>query len=196
MIQSKKDLAEYLQADAVAQHRSPVRRLRDVIQGVIFPDYKHEWHRTLRLLEYWANKKSSGLGTRLMRCYYRRKYLKLSALTGIDCPINVIGPGTWFNHGKVLVSMYASIGAGCKILNDVTIGGQGRYDRAKAATIGNRVFIGAGAKLCGGITIADDCVIGANSVVLSSFTEPGITIAGAPARKVSNEGSYHYLNRI
>lgn len=195
MIQTKDDLKRYLDADNLAQHRTGCRTLSSLISGFLFPDYKYEWHRTLRYLEYWANKKSSGLLTRLMRFYYWRKYLKLSALTGIDCPINVIGPGTWFNHGKVLVSMYASIGSDCKILNDVTIGGQGRYDRAKAATIGDRVFIGAGAKLCGDIIIADDCVIGANSVVLSSFTETGITIAGAPARKVSNEGSYHYLNK-
>lgn len=195
MIKTKADLAYYLAEDAKAQHRQGNRSLVATIKGLVLPDYKYEWHRTLRKLEYWANKDTHGIVTRVMRFYYRRKYIKLSALTGIDCPINVIGPGTWFNHGKVLVSMYASIGSGCKILSDVTIGGQGRYDKAKSATIGNRVFIGGGAKILGNIVIADDCVIGANAVVTKSFTEPGITIAGVPARKISDEGSYYYLNK-
>lgn len=40
----------------------------------------------------------------------------------------------------------------------------------------------------GDIRIADGIVIGANSVVNTSFLEEGITIAGAPARKVSDKG--------
>jgi len=195
MIRTKEDLARYLRADDVAQHRSPIKGLRARLDAWLFPDYKYEWSRCLRKFEYWANQPGHGPIVRLMRLYYRARYVRLCAVTGIDCPINVIGPGTWFNHGKVLVSMYAKIGANCKILSDVTIGGQGRYDRARAATIGDRVFIGSGARLIGDITIADDCVIGANAVVTKSFTESGITIAGIPARKVSNEGSFHYLNK-
>lgn len=195
MIKTKEDLAYYLEADRKAQHRGSEKGVRVCINRWLFPDYKYEWHQTLRRFEYWANQPGHGFWTRLMRFYYRRRFIRLRALTGIDCGINVIGPGTWFNHGKVLVSDFAKIGANCKILSDVTIGGQGRYDKAKAATVGDRVFIGSGARLIGDITIADDCVIGANAVVLSSFTEPGVTIAGAPARKVSNEGSYYYLNK-
>ena len=61
--------------------------------------------------------------------------------------------------------------------------------------IGDRVFIGSGAKIIGNITIADDVVIGANAVVIHSITEPGITVAGNPAKKVSNTGSFYYLNK-
>ena len=56
------------------------------------------------------------------------------------------------------------------------------------AKIGDNVYIGPD-KTFGSITIADDIAIGANSVVNSSFTQPGITIAGIPAKKVSNKGS-------
>lgn len=44
--------------------------------------------------------------------------------------------------------------------------------------------IGVGAKLIGDIVIADDIVVGAGAVVVSSFTEPGITIGGVPARRI------------
>ena len=37
------------------------------------------------------------------------------------------------------------------------------------------------------MTIADNITIGVNAVVTKSFTEPGIVIAGAPARKIRNK---------
>jgi serine O-acetyltransferase len=55
--------------------------------------------------------------------------------------------------------------------------------------IGNDVFIGPGAVIFGPVEIADGIAIGANSFVNKSFEEPNITIAGSPARKVSNKGS-------
>ena len=54
---------------------------------------------------------------------------------------------------------------------------------------GDNVYIGPGAMLFGPIRIADDIAIGANAVVNRSFLEPGITIAGAPAMKISDHGS-------
>ena len=116
-------------------------------------------------------------------------------LTDIELPPNVAGPGLHLSHGKVVISSKARIGSNCKILSDVTIGGQGRYDRPGAPKIGNRVFIGSGAKIIGDISIADDVVIGANAVVTKSILEPGITVAGNPAVKVSNTNSYHYLHK-
>ena len=80
-------------------------------------------------------------------------------------------------------------------MSDVTIGGQGRYDVAGAPTLGNRVWVGSGAKIIGPIKIADDVVIGANAVVCKDITEPNTTWVGAPAKKVSDTGSWHYLNR-
>ena len=50
-------------------------------------------------------------------------------------------------------------------------------------TIGDRVFIGTGAKLLGPITIGDDVRIGANAVVIDDVPA-GATVVGAPARVV------------
>lgn len=75
--------------------------------------------------------------------------------------------GFWSSYftWKIVVGSIAKLGCNCKILSDVTIGGQGRYDKHRAPQIGDRVFIGSGAKIIGNITIADDVVIGANAVV-------------------------------
>ena len=54
----------------------------------------------------------------------------------------------------------------------------------RCPVIGNNVMMGAGAKVIGNVTIADNIKIGAGAVVASSFTEPGITIGGVPARKL------------
>lgn len=50
--------------------------------------------------------------------------------------------------------------------------------------IGDRCFIGIGAIVLPGVTIANDCIIGAGSIVTKSFLEPGMVIAGNPARVI------------
>lgn len=64
-----------------------------------------------------------------------------------------------------------------KIYDDAT-------DFVGSITIGNNVFIGAYSILLPGIMIADNCIIGAGSVVCKSCTEPGTIIAGNPAKQI------------
>lgn len=70
----------------------------------------------------------------------------------------------------------------------VNIGADARMHDA-APTIGDNVYIGPGAKIFGKIQIADGIAIGANAVVNKSFFEQDISIAGVPARKISEEGT-------
>lgn len=50
--------------------------------------------------------------------------------------------------------------------------------------IGNSCFIGAGAIILPCVSIADNCIIGAGSVVTRSFNNPGMMIAGNPAKEL------------
>ena len=50
-------------------------------------------------------------------------------------------------------------------------------------TIGNRVYIGAGAKIIGKLTVGDGARIGANAVVTEDVP-PGCTAVGVPARLI------------
>lgn len=52
--------------------------------------------------------------------------------------------------------------------------------------IGDNVFIGAGAKILGDITIANNTTIAANAVVIHSIENEGCTLAGIPAKIVGN----------
>ena len=84
-------------------------------------------------------------------------------------------------HSKALV------GENCRIDRCVSIGSI--HYPAAAPQIGDNVFIGPGAVIDGDIEIAAGIAIGANSYVNKSFREPDITIAGCPARKISDKGS-------
>lgn len=130
------------------------------------------------------------------RFYYALKLQRLKRQTGIDICPNTCGAGLHIVHGKVLVGANARIGENCKILSDVTVGIQGRYDRPQAPVIGNNVYIGTGARIIGGVRIADNVVIGANAVVLKDVLTPNVTIAGNPAQVVSQQGSEPYIKRI
>ena len=56
-------------------------------------------------------------------------------------------------------------------------------ETSKPITIGNSVWIGAHATICGGVTIGDHAVIGAGAVVLRDVPENTI-VAGVPAKKI------------
>jgi serine O-acetyltransferase len=86
----------------------------------------------------------------------------------------------------------ARIGANCRIHVDVVIGTRPGPDDL-VPQLGENCYIGPGAKLFGDIVIGPNTAIGANAVVNSSFLEGFCTIAGAPARKVSDTPSTEFI---
>lgn len=107
-----------------------------------------------------------------------------------------IGPGIILLHtGAIYIHPATKIGANCVIGAQVVIG-QSRMDDVRVPTIGDNVFIGAGAKIVGPITVRNNCVIGANAVVLKDTPEYA-TLVGIPARvaKVGKPKSARQQNR-
>lgn len=147
----------------------------------------------LRNSEYYNNR---GGCFNLLRLYYSYKLKVLSLRTGMELAPGVAEMGVKVNHGKCIISKYAKIGEDSVIVGFVTIGGIGGKRDNGAAIIGKRVFISSGARIIGPIHIADDVVIGANAVVVKDITEPGITVAGVPAKKISDKGSEEYIQTI
>ena len=111
------------------------------------------------------------------------KILKLLSqiLTGIDLPCEVqVGRRLIIEHfGDIIISGDTIIGDDVIIRNGVTIGLK-RTGETGAPILGNRVDIGAGAKLLGAIRIGDDVVIGANAVVLQDIPANSLAV-GVPA---------------
>ena len=103
-------------------------------------------------------------------------------LTGIELPCEAtLGKRFRIDHfGGIVISGDAVFGDDCVIRNGVTVGL--RYTGVRGAPIlGNRVDVGAGAKILGAIRIGDDVAIGANAVVLKDVPSNSIAV-GIPAR--------------
>ena len=92
-----------------------------------------------------------------------------------------IGRGTHLAYGGIGVVIHkdAVIGENCVIESNVTIGGRNNCPRVPV--IGDRVFIGSGARILGDVHVGSGSVIGANAVVLHDVP-PRCTAAGVPAR--------------
>ena len=89
-----------------------------------------------------------------------------------------------------MINADVRIGSNCVIAPHALIGFETRFSKGASPKIGNNVYIAPGVRIFGSITIADNIAIGAGSVVTRSFTEEGITIAGVPAKKISEKGSF------
>lgn len=103
--------------------------------------------------------------------------------TGIEIhPGAKIGQRLVIDHGMgVVIGETSEIGNDCIIFHGVTLGGS-KFDPVKRhPTIGNRVLIGAGAKILGPITLGDGSRVGANSVVAKDVPA-GATVVGNPMR--------------
>ncbi len=99
-------------------------------------------------------------------------------LTGIEIhPGATIGKRLVIDHGmSVVIGETAVIGDDCLIYHEVTLGGKTLDPVKRHPTLGNRVTIGAGAKLIGAIKIGDDVRIGANSVVTQDVANGKVVV--------------------
>jgi serine O-acetyltransferase len=109
-------------------------------------------------------------------------------LTGVEIhPAANIGPGLFIDHGcGVVIGETAIIGSNCILFHGCTLGGTGKELGKRHPTIGDRVVVGAGAKVLGNITLGNDVKIGAGSVVVKSATD-NCTIVGIPGRAIPRD---------
>ena len=107
-------------------------------------------------------------------------------VTGIEIhPGAQIGEGLFIDHGMgVVIGETAEIGDDCHILQGVTLGGTSMHRTKRHPTLGNRVTVGAGAKLIGAVEIGDNARIGAGSVVVANVPE-NATVVGVPGHVVA-----------
>jgi serine O-acetyltransferase len=133
----------------------------------------------------WIHRITHWLWKRDVR--FLARYLSQLArwLTGIEIhPGATIGKGFFIDHGMgVVIGETAEIGKDVTLYHGVTLGGTSLNKGKRHPTIGDRVVIGAGAKVLGNITIGADSRIGANAVVVKSAPENSV-IVGVPGQIV------------
>lgn len=94
-----------------------------------------------------------------------------------------IGKRTLFGYGGIGVVIHkrAVIGENCVIGTNVTIGG--RTKSKEVPVIGDDVYIATGAKVLGNVKVGNECVIGANAVVIHDVPD-NCVVAGIPAKVI------------
>ncbi len=94
------------------------------------------------------------------------------------------GPGFVLMHPVgVIINSKVRGGSNVTLESGVVIGD----NKGSSPVLGSEVFIGAGAKVFGGITIGSGVNIGANAVVCKSAAE-GVLMLGVPARPHRSDG--------
>lgn len=121
-------------------------------------------------------------------------YKQLMYKTSIQLPLGTnVGGGLKFYHfGNVVINKNTTIGKNISIYNGVSIGINGQ---SFPPIIGDNVVICTGAKVIGNIIIGNNCVIGANSVVIRDIPENSVAV-GVPARVLKNKGGYNYAQQF
>ncbi|MEN6498925.1 MAG: serine O-acetyltransferase [Rectinema sp.] len=106
-------------------------------------------------------------------------------LTGIEIhPAAKIGRRIFIDHGMgVVIGETAIIGDDVTLYHGVTLGGTSLEKKKRHPTVGDRVTIGAGAKILGDIHIGSDSRIGANAVVVKDVP-PNSVVVGIPGQAV------------
>lgn len=113
-------------------------------------------------------------------------------LTGIEIhPGATIGHGFFIDHGMgVVIGETTEIGDDVTLYHGVTLGGTSLEKGKRHPTLGNRVVVGAGAKILGAIEIGEDTRVGANAVVVKSMP-PNSVVVGVPGQVVSRLHPHH-----
>ena len=106
--------------------------------------------------------------------------------TGIEIhPGATIGSRFFIDHGMgVVIGETAEVGEDVTLYHGVTLGGTSLNKGKRHPTLGDRVVVGAGAKILGAITIGEDTRIGANAVVVKSVP-PNAVVVGVPGQNVA-----------
>lgn len=135
------------------------------------------WHRGAHSLWSWGWYLPARLISHLSRF-----------ITGIEIhPGATIGRRVVIDHGMgVVIGETAMVGDDCLIYHGVTLGGKTPTSRDRAVgrrhpQLGNRVSVGTGAAILGSVTIGDDAIIGALSVVLEDVPAGALAV-GIPAK--------------
>lgn len=133
----------------------------------------------------WIHRISHWLWLREVKFLARALSQFARSITGIEIhPGAQIGRGLFIDHGMgVVIGETAIVGDEVTLYHGVTLGGTSLSKGKRHPTIGDRVTIGAGAKVLGNITIGSDSRIGANAVVVKPAPENSV-IVGVPGQIV------------
>jgi len=134
----------------------------------------------------YANKIKTPFISHLLKIIYIFLKFISEIMTGVQLSVNSdIGAGFYIGHFSCVIVTAKKIGKNCSIGQGVTIGSKGAGKSNGWPTLGDNVYIGAGAKIIGNIVIGNNVSIGANAVVTKDIPD-NCTAVGIPAKILIN----------
>ena len=158
-----------------AQERDPAARSAAEV-ALCYPGLHAVWSYRF---SHWLWRHDMKLVARIVSAVTR-------SVTGVDIhPAAVLGEGLLIDHATgVVIGETAEVGAQVTLYQGVTLGGTSLSKGKRHPTVGDRVTIGAGAKILGPITIGHDSRIGANAVVVREVP-PNSVVVGVPGQVIA-----------
>lgn len=161
----KEDLAAAINSDPAARNGLEV--------ALTYPGVHAVWAYRLAHMLF---KKNFKLLARIVSSISR-------SYTGVDIhPGARLGRRLFIDHANgVVIGETTRIGTDCVLFHQVTLGGVSMSKGKRHPTLGDRVMVGAGAKVLGPIHVGSDARIAANAVVVRDVPA-GCSAIGVPAR--------------
>lgn len=175
MIQNKKHLRFYLQADMMMNRGYFKTPFKIWLQNLLSPDYTMKFLKTMRKVQYYSHCNVTGGGFFLVinKIIFFRLSRKLGFSIGFDaCDYGLVIP----HHGTIVVGNTNRIGPYAVLHTSTCI-----TDTCRK--IGKGLSLSTGAKITGGEVLGDHITIAANSVVTRSFPGGNALLVGMPAFK-------------
>lgn len=146
----------------------------------------------------WAHRVAHRLWQRLPTRLLSRAFSQfVRFFTGVEIhPAAQLGRRFFIDHGMgVVIGETSIVGDDVLMFHTSTLGGTSMSRGQRHPLVGNRVVIGAGAKVLGPITIGDDVQIGANAVVVKDVPAES-TVVGVPGkvRKRTNKQDLDHID--
>ena len=173
----QQDVDSVLERDPAARNRIEVLLNYSGLHAIWMHRINHWfWKRDFKLIARWLSQLARWL-------------------TGIEIhPGATIGPGFFIDHGMgVVIGETAEVGANVTIYHGVTLGGTSTEKGKRHPTVGDRVVIGAGAKVLGAITIGDDSRIGANAGVVKTVPSNSVVV-GVPGQNIARSKPHRFAD--
>lgn len=190
MITTKENLYEVLKYEKAQYMTYMFSTRKRRIMGLL----KHEpimsiwkWQRSSRMADYYfyRTQHNASLIEKIAYLYWIRKRNRIGERLGIELQTMEIGKGLFIYHFGGGIVGYGKCGENVHLHGNNCIG-NGGPGHDTPPTLGNNVMVGVGAKVIGGIRIADNVKIAAGAVVVHDIVEPGCTVAGIPAKIVKH----------
>lgn len=189
MIQTKKELQDILTYEKnIYSNFMGGGKYQAILRFIkSHPDY-YTWKyvKLLRKTGYYYSNRNKNIFYSLCYFFFCRKKNILGRRLGIEMHERCCKKGLTIYHTQgIVVNGMCKIGKNFKLHGNNCLGTNGIT--SDCPIIGDNVTLGVGAKILGGVKIANNITVAAGAVVVSSCLEENVVLAGIPAKIVKNK---------